>query len=213
MVSVAGLRAGPVVWALAGGDGSAPGSASVGREAAVTAGQANGIGSVGLAAGGPVARPVEAMPAGLAWVVALLAVAVIVWVGWALWRSPSPFETRREDPPARHRVRGRRWDDPDWGSVPPDVTDRWAQGRNSQLEGGLGGHAHGNEASRESWVRQRSRPSSPGSTDRATTGGPGGAQAQPAAPIGPDDDEVFLRELDARIRLERERRAGEHPDT
>lgn len=174
-----------------------------------------------LAAGGPGARtlPAEPVPAWLGWLIIGCLVVVTAGVAWALHRSPADYDPG-----------GRLLENPDGGRtaqaeagvdvLPWDVraeppAEDVSTNRVDAARSGIGPHAptaqrrqqrreRRQQRRERRWKQRRDRRFDVEAERVGRRWAP--ASSAPSRPIGPDDDEAFLRELDRRIRLERARR-------
>lgn len=155
-----------------------------------------------VAAGGPVTLPAEPVPAWMGWLIIGCLIAVTAGVAWMLHRSPGLYddggEGQLEDRDGGHAARAQvgldafSWD---VGAEPSDDDARADRSRAARA--GMGPRARA--AKRRQQHRERRRPQR--LDVEAQRGG-----SRAFGPIGPDDDEAFLCDLDRRIRLERARR-------
>lgn len=159
-----------------------------------------------VAAGGPVTLPAEPVPAWMGWLIIGCLIAVTAGVAWMLHRSPGLYDDGGKGQPedrdggraARAQV-GLDGFSCNAGAEPSD--DDVSADRSPAARAGMGPRAQA--AQRRQQRRKRHRPQRL-DVEALRLELRGGSRA--LGPIGPDDDEAFMRELDRRIRLERARR-------
>lgn len=172
--------------------------------------------SAGQVAGRSVAQHSDLIPAWLAWGVVLLALLLIIAVGWALWRSPSPFERHPGEAPDWEALASQGMDELGWGSRPPSGSSGVTDDPGARYRQGQGRISHRPRVRPDGWVLPRRRPADGRAARPASARASGASRPPRNPPVGPDDDEAFLRQLGERIRrerAERERLRPDHPET